>query len=112
MVLDALFLAAQDGNFPVVMAMVAVGADVNMRSVDGWTALHVAAKNGKVKVVELLIGLGADKEAQIALHNRTALHWAAFEGHLEVVELLIALGANKEAATNTGGRPLHLAAEN
>jgi hypothetical protein len=47
MVLDALFLAAQDGNFPVVMAMAAVGADVNMRSVDGWTALPLHQRTAR-----------------------------------------------------------------
>lgn len=38
--------AAMNGHTETVVKLVALGADVNARQKDGWTALHLAAKNG------------------------------------------------------------------
>ena len=56
---EALHEAAEGGDLYTVKYLVARGADVDARNVDGDTALHDAAYNGHLDVVEFLVGSGA-----------------------------------------------------
>lgn len=79
------------------------GADPNLFSSCGNSALHVAAMRGRRDMVALLLGAGADPGApdcgvdaraqwvplnQISGSVRTPLQWAHANGHLEVAAML------------------------
>ena len=67
-------------------ALVAGGADVNVRSHDGWCPLHLAALAGRADVVKVLLAAGADAQAFNAA-GRSAVQMSATD---EVRALLLA----------------------
>ena len=82
--------------------------DVNVRDVDGSTALHAASDGGHEKACRLLL----DRGANVSLANAyldTPLHAAAKEGHLETARLLVAYGAEAAATNKFGVTPLEWA---
>ena len=87
------------------------GADINLTTRHGWTALMYAAWNGDAAVTHLLLDRGADLNVKDR-QGRTALIWAimnAFhdlEGHAAVVAALLDNGANPEAKDEDGNTAL------
>jgi serine/threonine-protein phosphatase 6 regulatory ankyrin repeat subunit B len=63
-----------------------VGANVDARDKEGWTALMVAAKRGAVAMVRELLKLGASSRA--VRNGRTVLDVAMEEGHVAIALLL------------------------
>ncbi len=136
----ALHRAADLVNIPMVILLLAKGADIEARSPkdftpkkhplarlgsdfedydevdasdadEGWTALLRAATNGQEVMVRLLIEKGADIEAK-SPNNGTPLICAAEGNHEDVVEYLLKNGANVHAEDNFGWKPLHRAMVN
>ena len=67
--------------------------DINMRTREGWTAVHLAASKGHDAIVGFLLERGAT--LQVTGNTRcTALQIAAEYGHLATVKLLLAAGAD------------------
>ena len=60
-------LAADHGSVGAVEALVAAGADLELRDVEGQTALACAVCEGHVGVVDALIAAGADTSAAFDL---------------------------------------------
>lgn len=77
-----------------VAEALAANPDVNIRGVNGHTAMHAAAENGHMEVLRFLVSHGADINARLE-SGETPLMLAmlASEGS-EVVAYLKALGAN------------------
>jgi ankyrin repeat protein len=94
----------------VVPLLLAAGADVNAKAVNGRTSLLYAIKAKHTAVVPLLLEAGADVNAA-ADDGLTALHLACSEGLDEVVSLLLAAGADVAAKTAGGCTPLMCAVE-
>lgn len=46
-------------NLEVVKALIAAGADVNVKDEDGWTALYEASRGGYLEIAEYLKQNGA-----------------------------------------------------
>jgi len=86
--------ASKEGNIAQVNALLAKGADVNVKDSHGLTALMLASQNGHSEVVKLLLAKGADINAK-ANNGRTALMEASQNGHSEAVKLLKAAGAKE-----------------
>lgn len=82
--------AAEQGNLPVVRALLTAGAEVNRKSGDGSTALMHAAEKGHADVVAALIEAKADVNVRNRM-GKTALSLAAASP--EVAALLKAAGA-------------------
>jgi uncharacterized protein len=83
--LSALHYAAMAGRPEAVAALLAAGADINVRDRDGKTPLVWAVSQGKADTVRLLLDKGADlrpKDDQ----GKTALDWAA--GKQAIQEML------------------------
>ena len=78
--------------------ILARGADIDARNVDGVTALMRAAYTGRLKMVRALIGHGADLNAT-RVDGFTSLGLAAFFGHTDVVKVLVESGADLSQAT-------------
>jgi ankyrin repeat protein len=73
--------------------LIARGADVNVRSLDGRTPLMVAAAQaGSSEVLTLLLDKGADPN--VDLEDLTALGEAAYAGDVAAMQLLMARGAD------------------
>ena len=94
-----LHLAAQSGADGVIAQLVEAGADIDVKTTTGATALMLAAASGNVKAVSLLLERGADVQAQEGAHGQTALMFAAARNRAEVVRLLLARGATPSVTT-------------
>jgi ankyrin repeat protein len=101
-----LFQAAERGNLTDVQIALNGGADVNAKSITGWTALIAASYCGYTygsyaEVVKLLLDKGADVNIK-ADEGITALKEASSGGCAEVVKLLLAKGADVNIKTDKG----------
>ncbi len=116
---DTLHGAVRFGIKADVEAMLAKGADVNVRDENGWTPLHALGEivrgghpsPGQIDakgIAELLIAKGADINAKDKAGD-TPLHAAARGGEKGVVELLLAKGANVNARNDSGQTALNVA---
>jgi ankyrin repeat protein len=94
--ITALMGASEKGDFKMVQALLADGADVNAKNKDGETALMYASGEGHLEVVQLLLANGADVNAKNS-RGETALFMASVGGRLEVVQLLLANKADVNA---------------
>jgi ankyrin repeat protein len=56
--------AASEGEVELVEILIANGADVDARDVNGYTPLHIAIQEGYTDVAEVLIDNGADVNAR------------------------------------------------
>jgi len=70
------------------MYLISRGADPNLKTIFGHTALHYAASLGQLKLCAALLGKGVDVNARDAI-KRTPLLYAVCHGQLSVVELLL-----------------------
>lgn len=96
--LTPLHLAAENNLPRVVRALLEHGADVNVRSGLGCTALHSAAAFGAIEVVQELLRWNADvvaldRQRRTPLFNAFCIKHLIRERQLEVASLLIASGA-------------------
>jgi ankyrin repeat protein len=80
-----------------VKALIAAGADVNLKGFGGVTALRVAVAMGDVDVVRLLLDAGAKTGEYDDLNGSNALLSAAEHGYPDIVRVLLSAGADKEA---------------
>jgi ankyrin repeat protein len=88
-------------------ALIAAGADVNIRYRHGNTPLHFASWSSSTKTCELLIAAGADVNAQND-NGKTPLHSACWRDNLHVVELLLNAGADFLIEDTGGNLPISL----
>jgi ankyrin repeat protein len=100
-----LLVAVNSGNTNLIGALLAKGADVNLRSALGLTPLHVASARGYTHVMEVLLAKGADISPQDNDGN-TPLHYAAYNGLKPAVEILLAHGAKVDVTNEDGLTPL------
>src|ERR1700736_4466342 len=73
--------AARAGDVERVKALLAAGADVNLRDSLGGTALHDAAWAGDKTIVTLLLDHGADVNARHMESSSTPLQYAVITNH-------------------------------
>ena len=100
------------GKPEAAKALLAAGADVNVRDDQGRTALHLTTGYWvpNTAAVEVLIAAGADVNAR-SKAGVTPLHAALRHRDLAIVEALIAAGADVDATDDAGHTPLSLARE-
>jgi len=104
--------ACDNGHLEVVMALIEVGANVNVNGGSYKnTPLHFACDNGHLEVAMALIEKGADIDARDDIQN-TPLHLACWNSHLKVAMALIDKGAAIDARNADKKTPLHLAFRN
>jgi serine/threonine-protein phosphatase 6 regulatory ankyrin repeat subunit B len=98
-------------NSQVLQRLGEMGADINLRDLDGETALHWAARKGSVGGAEWLLANGAVVNSTSGL-GHTPLHVTTENGHEQACCILLESGADCEQHTNTTrSTPLHRAAE-
>jgi ankyrin repeat protein len=116
----AFYLAAMSADPPVMRALVAGGADPNLRSENQSTPLMVAAGLGWMDnetlateqdflpALDLCIELGADLDAENT-SGETVVHAIVSGGFDEILKRLIELGANVNTKNKRGTTPLKMA---
>jgi len=108
--ITALMALAGDADKTAGMkALLAAGADPNIKNVGAMTPLHFALSAGNAKAAELLIAAGAKVNCR-DMNGRTPLHEAIGRVPNELVALLIKHGADVNARDRNGATPLHIAA--
>ncbi len=106
----ALIHAAESGREPaVVQELLAHGAQVEHRRIDGETALIAAGGSGNVSIVEELLNAGAQVNDQDRA-GFTALMSASVRGHSGAVLLLLSSGADIQRELKNGETALEMAA--
>ncbi|RSL64197.1 hypothetical protein CEP53_004141 [Fusarium sp. AF-6] len=95
----------------VIELLIAMGADVNMRSRQGQTPLMIAVSRGQLECIRILSRSKGTLEAKDR-HGNTALHWAFICGQFEAARLLLASGAQMATRNVDGNTPLHLLSMN
>ena len=88
-----LVAAAATYNLVELEALLKNGAEVNMATEQGTTALHVAAARGEEQMIHLLLHAGANLNARIKT-GATPLIFAVQTKHLNTVRILIEKGAD------------------
>jgi ankyrin repeat protein len=107
----SLIPASDKGYLAAVKMLLAKGADVNAKAINGTTALIQASQNGHMDVVQALLGAGAEVNAKANDNGETALIGASQSGSRELVQALLAKGAEVNAKANNGATPLILASD-
>jgi len=109
----ALFNAIVNGRLATVEALIAAGANVNVRTVNGTTPVMVAASKGYSDIVKALLDQGSDPSAKKS-DGVTALAIAEHAGFNRTADLLrraVALKSNNTgSAEGVAGRQAQPAA--
>ncbi|MDA3809408.1 MAG: ankyrin repeat domain-containing protein [Spirochaetaceae bacterium] len=96
-----LFYAINWSTPEMVSILISLGAEINIRNMNGSTPLHEVVRSGSMESAEILIENGADLTAVDSSGN-TALHEVVFWDALDVGNLLLVKGADIDAKNNAG----------
>ncbi|WP_234421510.1 ankyrin repeat domain-containing protein [Parazoarcus communis] len=107
--LTALMRAALAGHEGVVDALLACGADISRRNMDGNNALWLACVSGNAAIVRRLVQAGIDIDNRNDM-GATCLMYAASAGKAEMVALLLECGADPQVLNFDDARAVDLAA--
>ncbi len=88
-------VVAEHNHLPLARLLIEQGADVNLVTLDGSSALMKAACIGSLDIVELLLENAANPNL-IHQFGETALDFASSNGHSAVVEVLLTYGASHD----------------
>lgn len=107
--LNARFLtAAAAGHVPAVRALLADGANINIRGEHNETALSKACREGRLEMAFFLMDQNASLDPQDKDGN-TALSHAVMARHLLIAARLIDLGADITIENKNAEKPLDIA---
>ncbi len=106
LVAPALYSAVWRGRTETVRALVAGGANVNVRTSDNDPLLHEAIWRNRTGIVQILVAAGADVNARDS-DGDPLLHEAIWRGHTEIVRILVAAGADVNARASDGDSLLY-----
>jgi ankyrin repeat protein len=101
--------AAKSSDEAAVRRLLQRRSDVNVRALDGSTALHWAVHRDNANLVASLLKAGADVEVRNR-YGVTPLALAAENGNPIVLERLLAAGANPNASSPHGGETVLMTA--
>lgn len=88
-----LILASRRGETAIVDELIAAGANINHRNMDGTNALWAAIVADSPEIAERLLAAGVDIDNQND-NGATALMYAASNGKIEWVRFLLRKGAD------------------
>lgn len=93
--------AAVMGHLDALKLLLALGADIQAQSTDGWTALSYATYYGHLEVTKALLKAGAIAGTG-TMDGSTPLHCASQNGYLEILDVLLDAGADSNCELTTG----------
>ncbi|MHC4660816.1 MAG: ankyrin repeat domain-containing protein [Planctomycetota bacterium] len=105
--LAALHCAVFEEHLNIVKILVEHGANINIRTTGGYTALNIACQVGCIDIVKYLCENGAD------IHSKSAagispLHTAICCRHKDIADYLVSIGVDINVKTSFGKTLLHL----
>jgi len=106
---SALMKAVREGRSDIASELIHAGANLEIKNVDGNTALWNACFGQDYKCVELLVNAGIKLDS-INDNDVTALMYSASAGKADMVKLLVEAGADKEIENLDGFKAIDLAA--
>ncbi len=99
-----------------IMSLLAQNVDLEVKNLDGETALHIAAREGYSNIVNILLKSGSQVNTQddsgYEPTGYTPLHEAAKFGHVDILNILLEYGADVNLRTVNSRSPLYLAVYN
>ncbi len=99
-----------------IMSLLAQNVDLEVKNLDGETALHIAAREGYSNIVNILLKCGSQVNTQddsgYEPTGYTPLHEAAKFGHVDILNILLEYGADVNLRTVNLRSPLYLAVYN
>ena len=101
----AMIAAARKDSGEIVELLVNAGANPNLATVEGVTALMFAGSHGNVTAIECLIKGGSTHKVNLDAVDEdglTALHYAARSDKKAAVALLVEAGARQDIKTKHG----------
>ena len=103
--------AADNGSSDCVRLLLDNGVNINVKNINGNTALHLAAQKGHTGIVKTLLEVDRSLAKDRANDGNMAHHLAAFKGHAETVRLLSEIDTSlAKEEDGDGNIALHLAA--
>jgi len=107
-----IIVTLKEGCIDVVKALLANGANVNAKDINGWMPLMIASTQtkGHSDIVKALLANGANVNAKTNKGD-TALMIASGTGHVDVVKALLGNGANVNAKDIDGNTALKVASK-
>ena len=106
----ALHYFAKNGSYDLVKFAVDMGADINLKTINGENCLHIAAGNSHLNLCRELISK-YNVDVQLPDHRGwTAFHYFAKKGSYELVKFVADIGIDINLKTNNGKNCLHIAA--
>ncbi|KAK3103715.1 hypothetical protein FSP39_021280 [Pinctada imbricata] len=104
-------IACREKHVDMVKFLVANGADITAKNVDGCMCLM--SGTGNAEILKYLIEIGADVNAKETGHwCATALHYAVYTEKIELVQILVDAGADMSIKDKSGHAPYACAALN
>jgi uncharacterized protein len=94
-----LLMASEMGHAAAIEALLAGGADLQVKTASGVTPLMLSAASGQADAVRALIAHGADVNAAESVRGETALMFAIANRRLDAAKVLIASRADVNAAS-------------
>ena len=104
----SLLKAVKDGNIALVKKLLDEGADPNLQTIHGYTALMWASMYEGADIAKLLLNSGADPNIQNS-DGYTALILVSLKGHTDIRKLLLNHGANPNIQNKYGETALYWA---
>ena len=108
-IVSSLHLASIGGNIAIIDAILSSGANIDIQSSEGLTALMFAAFCKNRTVVDFLLLKGANPFLKDQF-GRTFLHYASQGGDVTIIEKCLSCGLDIESKDNEGKTPLMIAA--
>ncbi len=108
---SALHKACASGALDIAKVLVNAGADVNLKSDEGYTPLSNAVSNNKQITVKYLISNGANIGEKNGKLGVSVLHKACMNGNLEIAKILVDAGADVNFKSDEGFTPLYVAVQ-
>ena len=106
----ALHCSARNGSYEVFNFLADMGADINIKTIDGINCLHIAADSGHLNLCKKLINKHKF-DAQMANNDGfTALHYSAKSGSYDLLKYFADSGTDINCTNNEGLNCLHSAA--
>ncbi len=106
---NELFDAVQNQNIEKIMQLLAQGANVNARTMIGWTMLMEAVSIGNVPIIQLLLTAGANVHARTR-NGHNVLMQAVLQDETGILPILLAAEAGINDTNAYGETALMLAA--
>ena len=106
--MSPLMIACERNNFKNAELLIRYGANVNLKSSNGFTAFHFAAKYGSLQLLQYLLINGGSLHA-VDTFNGNLVSWACEGNKLEVVKFLDAKGVSLHIISTEGWNLLHIA---